>query len=119
MLTHPRPADSTVYKLNIHVQLLPHVFLTLSIVGFQAFDPGMALLCTAGVAVGTEFLGYFGENVTIVWVTSYALLDLNVGEILSKGGHMYVYLKRLLTMRLMRISCTFILHFGNVKIHLS
>lgn len=49
--------------------------------GFQAFDPGVALPCTAGVAVGGQLLRYFGENVTVVWVASHALLDLNVGEI--------------------------------------
>lgn len=62
------------------MQLLPHVFLTQPIVGFQPFDPGVALLRTAGVAVGTKFLRYFGEDVAVVWVTPYALLDLNVGE---------------------------------------
>lgn len=42
--------------MNIRVQLVPHVFLTLAIVSFQPFDPGVALLCAAGVAIGPEFL---------------------------------------------------------------
>lgn len=78
-VTLARPARCAEYKGSIHVQLLPHVFLTQPIVGLQPFDPGMALLCTAGVAVGAQFLRYFGEDVAVVRVTPYALLDLNVG----------------------------------------
>lgn len=55
----------------------PHVFPTLPIAGFQPFDPGVALPCGAGVAVGAELLGYLSKNVTVVRVASHALLDLN------------------------------------------
>ncbi len=66
--------------MNTDVQVLPHVLLTLPIGGLQPFDPGVALLCAAGVAVGAEFLRYLGENVTVVRVASYPLLDLNQGQ---------------------------------------
>lgn len=53
--THGLPTVQLT-KLHIYVQVLPHAFLTLPIVGFQSLDPGVALLWTAGVAIGSEFL---------------------------------------------------------------
>lgn len=85
--THTCPANSEVNKMSIHVQHLPHGFLTLTIVGFQPFDPGVALPCAAGEAVDAESLWYLGENVAVMWVAFHAPLDLNVGDILSKGGN--------------------------------
>lgn len=72
--------------MSIRLLNLLQGLLTMPIVGFQAFDPGVALPRAAGEAVAREFLRYFGENVTVVWGAPHALLDLNGGDIHSKIG---------------------------------
>lgn len=48
---HFKSQQSTTFRL-----LLPHVFFTLAVGGFQPFDPGVALLRGAGVTVGIQLL---------------------------------------------------------------
>lgn len=61
------------------MQNVPHVILTLPIVCFQPLDPAVALLGTARVAAGAEFLRDVRENVTVVGAPSQIMLDLNAG----------------------------------------
>lgn len=68
-------------QLGGGARLLPDALPALPVVAFQPFDPGVALLRGARVAIGAELLRNFGEDVSVVRVSPDAPLHLSGGDV--------------------------------------